>query len=241
MKLRFKNELIEGLIRSRPNRFIMLVDLEGKLIKCHCPSTGRIGNIVFRDIPCLLSRADNPERKTPFTVEAISLDPPGKKNKSWIGINQNAANRYVEFFLRTGQLDNMLVLGNEQILREQKLGESRIDFQVGKDYLEVKTPLISLPQAENGISTRRHPRFNSFDRLIRHFRDLTSNLGPGSRAILLMCYLYDAEPFRPPRTDSKNSRIKRAASRAFRKGVEHWQANLKVSRKGVELIGCFRL
>ncbi|MEI6850117.1 MAG: DNA/RNA nuclease SfsA, partial [archaeon] len=49
MKYLFKEPLKEGVIKSRPNRFIMLVLIDGKLEKCHCPSTGRIGNIKFED------------------------------------------------------------------------------------------------------------------------------------------------------------------------------------------------
>ena len=75
MKYLFKEPLIGGLIKSRPNIFIMFVEINGKLEKCHCPSTGRIGSIKFENIPCLLSRAEkNSERKTKYTVEAFSLD-----------------------------------------------------------------------------------------------------------------------------------------------------------------------
>lgn len=34
---RFAPPLREGVIRSRPNRFIMMVDVGGRLERCHCP------------------------------------------------------------------------------------------------------------------------------------------------------------------------------------------------------------
>ena len=55
------------------------------MVTCHGPTTGRIGNIDISGIPCLLSKSDNPKRKTPYTVEAVSLDLPESKEKSWIG------------------------------------------------------------------------------------------------------------------------------------------------------------
>ena len=67
----FKEPLIEGTIKSRPNRFIMNVLVDGKVEKSHCPSTGRIGNLKFEEIPCLLSRSHSPDRKTKYTVEAF--------------------------------------------------------------------------------------------------------------------------------------------------------------------------
>jgi sugar fermentation stimulation protein A len=96
-KYKFDKDLIEGTITSRPNRFIMMVKLGSKIIECHCPATGRIGNIKFDNISCLLSESNNNSRRTKYTVEAISLDDLSKKNKSWVGINQNKINRYVEF------------------------------------------------------------------------------------------------------------------------------------------------
>jgi sugar fermentation stimulation protein A len=98
LEYKFGEELILGLIKSRPNRFIMNVEVENELVKCHCPTTGRIWNIIFEDIPCLLSKSSNPMRKTPYTVEAISVNEIDEPNKNWIGINQNAINKYVEFF-----------------------------------------------------------------------------------------------------------------------------------------------
>lgn len=71
MQYKFPKKLVKGLIKSRPNRFIMLVEINGKLEKCHCPSTGKIGNIEFKNILCLLSKSDSKNRKTKYTVEAI--------------------------------------------------------------------------------------------------------------------------------------------------------------------------
>lgn len=94
LNFEFKNPLIEGIIKKRPNRFIMLVEVDNDLYKCHCPCTGQIGDLVFDTIPCLLSKADNPKRSIAYAVEAISVD----YGISYIGINQNAANRYMDFF-----------------------------------------------------------------------------------------------------------------------------------------------
>ena len=53
-----------------------------------------------------MSKSSDSKRKTLFTVEAVSLDRPEDTDKSWIGINQNAANRYVEHFLTNGGFKN---------------------------------------------------------------------------------------------------------------------------------------
>ncbi|NQU99029.1 DNA/RNA nuclease SfsA [Candidatus Woesearchaeota archaeon] len=238
MDYEFEEKLTEGLIKSRPNRFIIMVEINGKIHKSHCPSTGRIGDVDFKDIPCLVSKANTPNRSTDFTVEAISLDSLNKANRTWIGINQTKINRYIEFFIKNNFFSN-LVKKESDVRRESKLGASRIDFKVGNDYLEVKMPLIMLPTSN--VPRRTHSKFDSFDRLIKHFNDLADSIDENSRAIILLCYMYDAKPFVRPALDKDNRKIIHAANRSQQKGVENWQANLKINEKGVSLEKYFKL
>ena len=230
---RFRAALIEGVIVSRPNRFVMIVNIGGVEVRCHCPTTGRIGELRLSGLPCLCSESDRPGRKTRYTVEAISG---GGSPPSWIGINQTEANRYLEFFLKAGALSG---IATGDVRREVRLGRSRIDFQVGKTFIEAKTPLITLPVGEGGGRVR-HGKFDSFDRLIRHMGELRRSLGSGRRACIVLCYLYDAKPFRPPAPDGTNGRILEAARRAEQAGVERWQVNMKVDRERVSLLRYFR-
>lgn len=230
---RFNPPLKEGLIVSRPNRFIIMVQAGDEVLRCHCPTTGRLGDFELKGLPCLYSHAANGKRKTAYTVEAISTaaDPP-----SWIGINQTAANRYVEFFLARGALSRM---AKGPVKREVGLRRSRIDFLVGDTYIEVKTPLITLPGSPTVARVKRS-RFDSFDRLIRHMNELRASLAEGMKAVILLCYLYDAKPFKPPRENSTNSRILAAARAAEKAGVERWQLNLAIDKEGVSMIRYFK-
>ncbi|HEV2226714.1 MAG TPA: DNA/RNA nuclease SfsA [Nitrososphaerales archaeon] len=230
---KFPKTLRVGTVLSRPNRFIMMVRSGGRTIRCHCPTTGRLGDLKLEGLPCLYSTATSAKRKTAHTVEAISTSP---GSRSWVGINQTAANRYFEFFLRNGALAR---LARGEVQREVKLGKSRIDFLIGNDYVEVKTPLIMLP-ASTEIARVKRSRFDSFDRLIRHMGELQMSLSGGMGAKIVLCFLYDAKPFRPPAPDGTNTRILAAARAAEKAGVERWQVNLKVEPSGVSLIRYFR-
>jgi len=229
---RFPKPLEEGIVISRPNRFIMIVRTSGETVKCHCPTTGRLGDAKISSLPCLFSRSPAGTGKTQGTVQAISFGPASARQRSWIGINQNAANRYIEFFLERGMLSRM---ASGEVRREVRLGESRIDFLVGDTYVEVKTPLIMLPTGS--VEKAAHSRFNSFDRLIKHMAELSASLEDGKKAVIAMCYLYDAPPFKPPPRDRYNGRILDASRSATEKGVRRWQVNLAVSKGGVRLIG----
>lgn len=241
VKYLFKKPLVEGVIKSRPNRFIMTVEIRGRLEACHCPCTGRIGSVRFADMPCLLSESDDERRKTRYTVEAISLDPVDKKLKSWIGIDQVKANDYVEFFIMEGQLPE--ITGSvEAIKREVRLGDSRIDFLVnGRLFIEVKTPLKDIPcEGHPGYIDKKY-KLTSFERLIKHFDDTSSSISGDTKAVFLLCYLYDAKPFEVLPPGAREERIVRAAKEAAGKGLEHWQVNLRLDREGISLISCNKL
>lgn len=58
----FDKPLIRATIKSRINRFIFIVDLNGIEAEAHCPSGGTIAGIPrkeFKNIPCLMSDTRN--------------------------------------------------------------------------------------------------------------------------------------------------------------------------------------
>jgi sugar fermentation stimulation protein A len=238
---RFEEPLIEGLIKNRPNRFIMNIEVDGTSFKAHCPTTGKVGNVIFDNIPCLLSKSSNPKRQTPYTVEAFSLDPIDKPDKKWVGINQVKANRYVEHFIRTGALGKMFSeISN--LRREVKLDDSRIDFLVNDSFfIEVKTLLNTFYTDKFPVLSGPKSKFNSYDRLIKHFKAITKVLKSGKDFSLLLCYMYDAKPFVRPKRDETNGKILKAALEADAAGMGQWQINLELSPKEARLIRCFPL
>lgn len=236
----FEEPLLEGVILKRRNRFIMEVQYDGTIHDCHCPTTGRIGDLVLENIPCLLSKSKDPARKTPYTVEAISLDLQSQPEKSWIGINQNAANRYVEHFLKNGGLSDMVGDGEHEVQREQRLGNSKLDFRVGDTFLEVKTPLVSL-QVECGphIKTAKAAPFSSTDRFVKHINELANSLEDNQRAILLLCFIYDNPGFVVGVRSTNSEYVREQVRKSTNRGVEMWQVNFRITPQRVELIRCF--
>lgn len=237
MFYKFEKELREALIVNRPNRFIMEIIIDGKKQKAHCPSTGRIGNFDFKNTSCLISESDNKTRKTRFTVEAVSSQLPEKKNKKWIGINQGKSNKYVEFFFKNNFFEKMIKNG-EKVQREKKLGDSRIDFKIDNNFIEVKTFVGNIPFGS------RDPAVNnqkSLDRLIKHFMDLAKfSREKKGKAIVLICNQYNAKVFVPPE-NSKGTKISKTVGNAIADGVENWQVNLKIDKKGVYFLDYFKL
>ncbi len=241
--MKFNIPLIEGIIVRRDNRFIMSVNLEGEIIRCHSPVTGRIGTIDVVGRPCLLSFSNNPNRATKYTVEAISLNKPTDKQKTWIGINQNAANKYVEYFLKNNAFDRMIATDESNlILREQILGKSKLDFLVGNTYLEVKTPLMDIQlQIPNYVKYKKVAPLASTDRFMKHMEELGGSLGAHERAILLLVFMYDNPGFRVISHSANYKEIHRIIGENLSRGVEVWQANLKITHKDVTLQKYFQI
>lgn len=253
----FKTPLIEGLIRKRPNRFIMEVIVNGEETKAHCPNTGKIGSIVFENIPVLLSYHPEPNRKMKWTVEAISYDRPETNPKTWIGVNTAASNRYIEHFLKHGMLNDVVeVQVPTQVKREQSIkgpnGEklARIDFRVKDTYIEVKTwTQIIEKRVPDWIATRpfKEHEFSGGDRLVKHANTLADILQEHQRK----CTMISVYQYVPDRgediipidygalyTDTKP--IVEAFNRAHRAGVESWECFLEITPERVKLVDCHR-
>lgn len=231
----FEPPLREGIVRRRRNRFLMEVEIDGTIRECHCPATSRIGKLVFQDIACLVSSDSSGKRKTAHTVEAISVDPPAQQPKTWIGINQNAANRYVEQALRKGMLAGMVEPGLP-IKREAAAGGSRLDFQAGDTYIEVKTPLTQLQTELRGhVATEEKGAFRSFERLLKQVEALSASLEVSPRAILLICYMYNPASGKPLMQWENVPQAKSAVQAAIRRGLEIWQIHLNLTPTGVFL------
>ncbi|WP_070328115.1 DNA/RNA nuclease SfsA [Exiguobacterium aurantiacum] len=230
---RFERPLKEGVIVKRRNRFVMDVLLDDKIVACHCPVTGRIGDLVFDGVPCLVSAANNPRRHTSFTVEAISID----RDKRWIGIHQGRANDYVEHLLKADALP--VFPSPERVEREIVSGGSRLDFKVDAVYMEVKTPLTELfvtplPRFEG--NARQTPVETK--RFIRHLETLIATLPQAGRAVLLYVFLYDAPIFTGNPKRRHDEKIRRLIRDAIADGFEVWQLNCEVTIEGITPLRC---
>lgn len=199
------------------------------------------GDIVLNGLPCLLSKSNNNKRKTPFTVEAISLNKVDDKEKSWIGINQIAINKYVEFFLKNGAFESM-VKSDGIVLREQFLGDSKLDFLIGATYLEAKTPLQSLQiDIPSHVKKKKVTPFKSTGRFTKHIHELAKSLETNNKAILLNCFMYDNPGFKVINKSENYEEVSSVVERSEELGVELWQANFEITHAGVALKKYFKL
>lgn len=237
LRLYFDKPLRHATIKSRINRFIFIVDYNGLEVEAHCPSGGTIAGIPrkdFKQIPCLMSdHEDKPNRRTRYTVEAISLD----NGHTYMGINQTASNHYVHQFLQDEDVQSVLNI-NGPVAREKKLGNSRIDFKVDDTYIEVKTMVAEYyDKASKQLMILIKPQEPSVERMQKHIRELTREVDAHkSKAIMLTVFQYDAPKFEPPVDNPKYAEFVNDLRAAKASGVRQFQINLQITDKHVELL-----
>ena len=236
-KITFDKPLLHATIKSRINRFIFIVDLNGLEVEAHCPSGGTIAGIArkdFKQIPCLMSdHGDNTTRRTRYTVEAISLD----NGHTYMGINQISSNHYVHQFLQDEDVQSVLNI-NGPVAREKKLGNSRIDFKVNDTYIEVKTMVAEYyGKASKQLRALMKPQEPSVERMQKHIRELTREVqNHKSKAIMLTVFQYDAPKFEPPVDNPKYTEFVNDLRAAKASGVRQVRMNLRITDKYVELL-----
>ena len=237
LKLYFDKPLRHATIKSRINRFIFIVDYNGLEVEAHCPSGGTIASIPrkdFKSIKCLISdHDDKPNRRTRYTVEAISLD----NGHTYMGINQTASNHYVHQFLQDEDVQSVLNISGP-VAREKKLSNSRIDFKVNDTYIEVKTMVAEYyGKASKQLKALMKPQEPSVERMQKHIRALTDAVkSNNSKAIVLTVFQYDASKFEPPVDNPKYKDFVEDLKIAKASGVRQVRMNLRITDKHVELL-----
>lgn len=123
------NKIIRGVFKSRPNRFIANVYIDGVLETVHVKNTGRCKELLLPGAEVILEVSDNPERKTKYDLIAVY-----KEGLGLVNIDSQLCNKVAGEWL-AGQ-------GYDYIKPEYTYGASRVDFYMeknGEKYLmEVK-------------------------------------------------------------------------------------------------------
>lgn len=88
--MKFKTPLIEARFLKRYKRFFadvaLKIDHEEQIVVAHVANTGSLKSVLNPGCRCLLSPAENPERKLRYTLEALEA------NGEWVGINTSWPN-----------------------------------------------------------------------------------------------------------------------------------------------------
>lgn len=238
-EIEFDSPLERAVIIDRPNRFIVNVEVDGELVRAHCPVTGKIGGLELSGLPCLVSRAPvNSKRTTTHTLEAIAVEDFSSEAFQWIGVNQTRVNRFVEVALERGLLGVIPEFQNFTTLqREPSYRSSRLDFLLdGKTFVEVKMPVKNLQVDIPDTVAHSTPAATGTDRMLKQVRDLMAALKHGKKAVLLTVFVYDNPGFVIPKAhNSIYKETVKTLTLAKTMGLARWQVNFSISETGVRV------
>lgn len=181
--MRYEN-MVPGIFRARPNRFVAHVEIGGQTEVCHVKNTGRCRELLVPGCTVWCQRAKNPDRKTKFDLIAV------QKGDRLINMDSQAPNAAAGEWLLGGGLGEI-----SELRAEVRHGDSRYDFSFCKDgrkcFLEVKGCTLE----NNGICA--FPDAPT-ERGAKHIRGLTRAAGEGYGAyILFVIQMSDVKYIRP--------------------------------------------
>lgn len=168
----YKN-VVTGKFKNRPNRFIAMVEIDGKVETCHVKNTGRCRELLLPEAEVYLEKSDNPNRKTAYDLIGV------KKGEVLINMDSQAPNKAVKEWL-----EKEVYFKNITYLKpECKYGNSRVDFYLEtaegrKIFIEVKGVTLE----EEGIA--RFPDAPTL-RGIKHIKELEQAVMKGYEAYIL--------------------------------------------------------
>ena len=132
--------MVPGIFRNRPNRFIAQVEIQGQMQTVHVKNTGRCRELLIPGARVWCQQASNPNRKTPYDLIAV------EKGERLINMDSQAPNTVAGEWLASGGLGAV-----ENLRPETVHGDSRFDFSFTREgkpcFLEVKGVTLE----ENGI------------------------------------------------------------------------------------------
>ncbi len=160
-------ETVRALFLKRKNRFVAQVELDGTLLDVHVKNTGRCRELLVPGNAVILSRADNPKRKTPYDLVAVY-----RGNGRLFNMDSQAPNAVTGEWLKSLNIF-------DEIRPEYTIGDSRFDFHMIRDgrehLLEVKGCTLV---REDGIGY--FPDAPT-ERGVKHLKELAELSGRGYR------------------------------------------------------------
>ncbi|MBD3185031.1 DNA/RNA nuclease SfsA [Candidatus Poribacteria bacterium] len=182
-----KGQFKKGKFIERPNRFMSIVEMEGKTVEAHLPNPGRIKEILYPGVDVILRKENGSKRKTGYTLVMVY------KNDMLISLNTTLPNKLTEEALKAGKLE--CFKDYKLIRREVQYKNSRFDFLLEKEnkfcFLEVKS--VSLVKDRKAM----FPDAPTI-RGTRHLHHLMEAMDEGyEAAVLFVIQRDDADSFSP--------------------------------------------
>ena len=233
--MKFKTTVREGIFLKRYKRFFADVMLGNETVVAHVANTGSLKSAVEAGAPCLVTDAENPERKLKYTLEAVQM-PSG----AWVGVNTSWPNHLVMEAFNNKIFNHWH--GFDEAKSEVKLSpETRIDLVLTdtrsqrKHFIEVKNVTMASGEVHSKKGSAHFPDAVT-ERGQKHLRELMKLVDDGHSAeIFFAVQRGDCDSFSP--ADAIDPEYGRLLREAANKGVIVTAALVDVSKHEIVIKG----
>jgi len=221
---------VEGTLIRRYKRFLADVRLEGgSKVTAFCPNSGSMLGLREPGIPVLLSPAEDPARKTRWTLEAV------RTGRTWVGVNTHLTNSLAGLLIDKGILQASLSI----VRPEVSIGKSRLDYLLEdgegrQTYMEVKSVTLRIgdeAQFPDAVTTRG----------AKHLRELTGIARNGSAGAMMLYLVQRSDCLCFRTADHIDPGYGNELREAMRSGVKAQAHGLSFRRDGVYYKGRMEL
>ena len=161
-----------AVFRSRPNRFIAQVDLQGHTETVHVKNTGRCKELLVPGAEVILEKSANPARKTRYDLICVN------KSGRWINMDSQVPNKAAVEWIRKGGLFPEEVT----VKQEKTYGNSRFDIYVESEQRKAFVEVKGVTLEDHNIA--RFPDAPT-ERGVKHVEELIRCMKDGYEAYLL--------------------------------------------------------
>ena len=179
------NNIKQGIFHERPNRFIAIVEIDGKLEKCHVKNTGRCKELLIKGVVVYVQEASNTNRKTRYDLISVL------KGDRIINMDSQVPNRAVYDWIVEGNYFKSIT----HIQREKTFGRSRFDIYLETDNKKVFIEVKGVTLEED--NTAMFPDAPT-TRGVKHINELTRSIEEGYEAyVIFVIQMEGIEKFMP--------------------------------------------
>ena len=214
------SDMVSGIFRARPNRFIAHVEIEGQMEVVHVKNTGRCRELLVPGATVWCQRASNPNRKTRFDLIAV------QKGDRLINMDSQAPNTAVGEWLSTGGLGPL-----DNIRPETFHGDSRFDFSFTRGGIPCLMEVKGCTLEQDGICAFPDAPTQRGE---KHIRGLIEAVKEGYECyILIVIQMSDVKYFHP--NDDPDPAFGKALREAAAAGVQVLAMDCAVTPDSMEL------
>lgn len=227
-------DYVKGIFKSRPNRFIAEVEVDGETEIAHVPNTGRCRELLVEGAVVWLEPSDNPKRKTKFSLHFV-------ENKGvLVSLYSQQANSIVYDAILNGKIKELT--GYDYHQREKTVDNSRIDIYLANReddccgmsfledscYVEVKGVTLIVD------GEARFPDAPT-QRGAKHLKELIKLKKEGNRCCVFFLIQHPAGNFFRPNWEN-DPEFSKTLNEAYEEGVEIIVYKCDNQLDGIELI-----